>query len=396
MEVTDKSTLNFEGYIRTGIGVSDGGEGQAEFMAPGAATKYRLGNEADTNIEMAFNYRHYLDAQKAAEDPSVQAYLMLDGYTKRDNGLDITLDHVAQAYVSFDNFIGEGVKAWAGRRYYDRQSIHMTDHFWLNTGQNSQAGAGIEGIKLGGADFSAAIIRAEDNQANDAIDSTGLDFRLKNIALNEGGNLNFWAYYNSRPENETAGLDDESGYGLAAWHTQSLLDGRGSNTIHAIYRDGTAVPQHGFTPNPLMNNGTTLDINTFELATDLVVSATENVDVGFTALYRTTEEETAAGTTTTDWYSIGVRPQIAMTEHLSWVFDLGYDRVDNGTTDAGLMKSTVAFQIGKGKGYWSRPVLRVFGTYAQWGDEFEGQVGGDVYADRTDGWTTGVQTEWWW
>ncbi|WP_417582661.1 carbohydrate porin [Nitrincola sp.] len=396
IDVTDKSTLGFEGYIRTGLGVSKDGEGLVEFTAPGAGSNYRLGNEADTNLEMAFNYRQFFDASKDPSDPSVQAYLMLDGYTVHDSGIDITLDHVAQAYISFDNFVGDGTKVWVGRRYYDRQITYMTDHFWLNTAQNSQAGAGIENLKFAGGDFSAALIHGEDNRDGYAVDSMGLDFRLKNLAVNDGGSLNLWAYYNVRPEDEIAGLDSESGYGFGVWHTQSLFDGKGSNTVRALYREGTAVPQHAFTPNPLMNNGTTEDIDTFELATDLVFSASEDVDVGFTALYRETDETTLGNTVSTKWYSVGVRPQIAVTDHLSWVFDLGYDRVDNGITDAGVTKTAAAFQIGAGKGYWARPVVRFFGTYAFWDDEFKGQVGGDTYADDTDGWTAGIQAEWWW
>jgi maltoporin len=44
----------------------------------------------------------------------------------------------------------------------------------------------------------------------------------------------------------------------------------------------------------------------------------------------------------------------------------------------------------------SRPVIRGFITYAQWGDDFVGQLGGNDYRDQSEGLTYGVQMEAWW
>jgi maltoporin len=56
----------------------------------------------------------------------------------------------------------------------------------------------------------------------------------------------------------------------------------------------------------------------------------------------------------------------------------------------------VAQQIGSGREFLSRPVLRLFVTYANWSDDFRGLVGGVPYANVTNGLTFGVRAESWW
>ena len=49
-------TFKTSGYLRTGVGRSEGGETQAHFQMPGAQNKYSLGNQADTYGELEFDY----------------------------------------------------------------------------------------------------------------------------------------------------------------------------------------------------------------------------------------------------------------------------------------------------------------------------------------------------
>jgi len=57
---------------------------------------------------------------------------------------------------------------------------------------------------------------------------------------------------------------------------------------------------------------------------------------------------------------------------------------------------TIAPQIGAGRQFFSRPVLRGFVTYANWSDGLRGLVGGTPFATRRDGVTYGIQLETWW
>ena len=98
-----------------------------------------------------------------------------------------------------------------------------------------------------------------------------------------------------------------------------------------------------------------------------------------------------------EWISLGARPQVFFTKYLSVAFEGGFDRTksDNGQYEGWLRKFTIAPQIGAGRKFFSRPVLRVFATYASWSDGLRGFVGGVPFQDRTRGLTYGVQAETW-
>ena len=98
------------------------------------------------------------------------------------------------------------------------------------------------------------------------------------------------------------------------------------------------------------------------------------------------------------WYSLGARPQIFFTKHVSLALEPGFDRVtaSNGLYGGWLRKFTIAPQIGAGRQFFSRPVLRLFVTYANWSDGLRGFVGGPPFLRRTSGLTYGVQAETWW
>jgi maltoporin len=108
------------------------------------------------------------------------------------------------------------------------------------------------------------------------------------------------------------------------------------------------------------------------------------------------------------WVSFGVRPEVFFTKYLSAALEVGFDHVNNpnapgpylpnvpGPYDGWLRKITFAPQIGAGRKYYSRPVLRAFITYANWSDGLKGYIGGVPYLNRTSGLTFGVQSESWW
>ncbi len=99
-----------------------------------------------------------------------------------------------------------------------------------------------------------------------------------------------------------------------------------------------------------------------------------------------------------DWASFGARPEVFFTEHLSLAVEAGFDHTHSGTGqyDGWLRKVTIAPQIGVGRKFFSRPVLRTFVTYANWSDGLRGFVGGTPFHNRKDGLTYGVQAETWW
>ena len=47
-------------------------------------------------------------------------------------------------------------------------------------------------------------------------------------------------------------------------------------------------------------------------------------------------------------------------------------------------------------GFFTRPELRAFATFAVWSDELQGAIGSPAYANQNYGWVFGVQAETWW
>jgi maltoporin len=59
-------------------------------------------------------------------------------------------------------------------------------------------------------------------------------------------------------------------------------------------------------------------------------------------------------------------------------------------------KLTFTPQVSLNDRFMSRPVIRAFFTYAKWGEDFVGEVGGNDYQTLDDGFTYGIQVEAWW
>ena len=86
----------------------------------------------------------------------------------------------------------------------------------------------------------------------------------------------------------------------------------------------------------------------------------------------------------TQWESFGARPEVFFTNHISLAVEGGFDHTSTpGQYEGWVRKVTIAPQIGVGRKFFSRPVLRAFVTYANWSDDFRGLVGGVPYANRT-------------
>jgi maltoporin len=101
------------------------------------------------------------------------------------------------------------------------------------------------------------------------------------------------------------------------------------------------------------------------------------------------------------WLSLGLRPIYHFGEHFNLALELGQDRVepDNGEEQV-LTKLTIAPQLSAERGFFSRPVLRLFVTWADWNRAAQeaGVAGGTggVFGSDSEGMTYGLQAEAWW
>ena len=69
-----------------------------------------------------------------------------------------------------------------------------------------------------------------------------------------------------------------------------------------------------------------------------------------------------------DWISAGMRVSFAFTEHAKLLGEVGHDRLKaaNGSGNRQLTKLTGALALAAAKGFWARPELRLFATWAVW------------------------------
>ncbi|WP_036820460.1 carbohydrate porin, partial [Photobacterium sanctipauli] len=72
-------------------------------------------------------------------------------------------------------------------------------------------------------------------------------------------------------------------------------------------------------------------------------------------------------------WAAGIRPYHQITKNFAMQYELGYEYLDdenfmgqNGNGKGGLTKLTIAPTLTFDTGYWNRPQLRFFATYATW------------------------------
>ncbi|MFP2906976.1 carbohydrate porin [Pyxidicoccus sp. 3LFB2] len=398
--------LRLDGYIRAGLGLSRDGATQAVFQAPGARAKYRLGNEPETYFELGFDGRYALGAATGDDAPTVQGVFLSAGYAPFGESASLGINDIVQAWLAFGLSGLKKTRVWAGRRYYDRKDIHLNDYFWLNPGQGAHAGLGVEGLAVLGSELKVAVFRLEDSNApeDSLLDSTSVDLRLAGVDTLPGGALTLWAQYVWRHANDSAGFPEREGFGVGFWHDQKRVLGLSADhTLALLYREGPALTQSPTNARPIREDqGYDLEgARTWELNSSLLFEANSRWAVQWAVVLRW-EDRGLGGEDRLRWLSTGVRPMYFLREHVHLALELGYDHVkDAGAARVGnLTKLTGVLQFGRAREYFSRPVLRLFGTGAWWSRSFSGLVGSGPgnapYGDNTRGWTVGTQIEAWW
>ncbi len=152
--------LEFAGYLRSGAGTSTGSGPQQCFQLPGAQSKYRLGNECEQYAELEL--RQDLFTLDDGSVLSVDAMASL--YNKYDRELKFQGENngsarMPQMYAQWSNMPSlNGGSLWAGRRYYKRNDIHISDFYYWN---QSATGGGIEDVLIGDLKYSYALSRKD-------------------------------------------------------------------------------------------------------------------------------------------------------------------------------------------------------------------------------------------
>lgn len=420
--------FEYNGYLRSGSGTSSKAGTAACYRLNGASAlgagnvtgAGRLGNECDTYGELALANTGESDGTKFG------VHTLMAFGTQQVADYEQSVPAWREAYTSAEGF-GNGMlakaKVWAGKRYYNRKDVHIVDFFWL---QVTGPGAGIENIDLGFGKFSYALMRqsagnymnlgATDTQtlgrvttvANPTTAMTNHDLRLEGINLGKAGSLGFGA--NIIRGNNYNGSTSADGWSLWAMHSKVFGTIQNSVIFQAAHGagslDGAGLPWATAT-NPSSHSGWRLiDSANFEFG-DRVNGA------AFIAYGKENFPWYAnnSGANRSD-FSLVVRPVYHFTENLSLAAEAGRSQVSGtagdyifaaGETSNHLNKLTIAPQISMGSGFYSRPVLRAYVTYASWNkggaSACTGRdcvVGISSFNNATSGVSYGVQMESWW
>jgi maltoporin len=370
-------SLEFHGYLRSGIGSNSEGGDQACFKLDGAAAKYRLGNECETYGELSFGKKVWKNDDGAYFNVSTRLAFSVDqaqDWEEADPAF-------REAYVEAGNLFGgvlEGANFWVGKRFYNRQDAHINDfYFWDNSGP----GAGVENIDVGVGKLSYAMRR---NTSDDDRAVTSHDFKLSGIKTNKNGSLDVGVNL-LRSDESQADFEGTNGKQFHLMHTQSNVLG-GFNKLAVQYGDGSGV---GLNPYP--NDSADSDDKVLRVTEQLVWQKGEKFSGMAEAVYQKVED----GDT---WMSVGLRPTLHINKHFGVGLELGHDRVkDKDGEVRSLNKITLAPYLSPTANFWSRPQLRAFVTYADWDDAAQAKgVANGVFGTDTHGMSYGFQLESWW
>ena len=402
-------TFEFHGYFRSGYGLNGKGGAQVAFQAPGADAKYRLGNEAETYGEFIF-VNNWLNPEHSADKAWLKTEVMVEANTTNsasyanfpaNTGNDQF--RLREAFVRAGNILQSqpDAKFWAGERYYRRQHIDINDFYPLDM---SGYGGGVEDLHIGIGKLAVAFLsgaRPDIVTENGNYAKSNIDVRLYDIRA-PFGRLGLWFdYAHAKGGTTQTGtfIPTADGYAFGlrfqrlewygGYHTFSVQYGKGAASNFSTSIDDA---------NPFLKSSERLLITEH-----LLIQPNERFAVMPIFIFQR-KRDGQPGHGFNDWASFGVRPQVFFTKYVSLALEAGFDHTEgffatqtgDRQFDGWLRKFTIAPQIGAGRQFFSRPVLRAFLTYGSWSNGFRGLVGGVPFQDRTSGLTYGLQAETWW
>jgi maltoporin len=396
-------SFEFHGYLRSGYGLNSQGGQQVAFQAPGADAKYRLGNEAETYAELIFvnnwvNPEHDSDKAWIRTEVLVQANTTNSAnYANFPGGIGNDQFRFREAFVQAGNIFDSQPQAkfWAGQRFYRRYQSHIND-FYIS--DMSGYGAGVEDLNVKVGKMAIAFLagaRPDITTENGNYAKSNIDVRLYDVNV-PGGKLGMWLNF-ARAKGGTTqtGTVIPTANGFAIGINHQRLEWKGGYNWFSIgYAKGAASNSRTSVddPTPFISNS-----KRFQIAEHMLLQPNDKFAIMPVFIYQRTQ----SGNPREDWnewISFGARPQVFFTDHLSLAIEGGFDRTSSGTGqyEGWLRKFTIAPQIGAGRKFFSRPVLRLFLTYASWSDGLRGFVGAIPFQNRTSGFSYGVQVETWW
>lgn len=372
---------DFHGYLRSGLGSTSGGGDQSCFQSNGADTKYRLGNECETYMEIALGksmweqngQSFYIDTRIAYKSGQQNDWSEDAGDGSGSNSDAISGDRAVtshpyrdavfalrEANAQFRGVIPGQPKSnlWAGKRFYQRHDIHMADFYYWDV---SGPGVGLEYWTLGPGDLSIAWIRNTDGAwanglGTDFWSSEGVrpnvvnnvaSLRYTNLKTNKDGNLELGAEWGGADLTDEQkqyefidpttgelikrGFDNENGWLFTAEHTQGKWFGEGFNKLAGQFATGSMANTGN---NDTHSHSFSFADQMWRVIDHGALVFNNRISMMYATWYQSKQ---LVRNGTQGWFSIGIRPQYNWSETMNTALEIGYDNVAFGDDWAGYV-----------------------------------------------------------
>jgi maltoporin len=423
--------LSVSGYFRGGFGASNEKGRMTCFklggIPGGMFSKYRLGNECEVWSETHFTMVTYVGDDGSVASlhfmPTIFIPTTYIGYVP--NGAINAPDQYQTstgAVLYLPNLYADikgipwlfGGTAWAGTRYYKRESVYISDFFYWNP---SGVGLGVEDIHLGDdlrLSYGAFAVDGEPVSQGTGNPSLPLqiDFGVRNDLQLRG--IHPWASAElqlgfqyiadfSAPVDANGNPNPtHGGWGVTFQYVQKLLGGDNRLALQYGRGGGTGFGTLARFYYPDFSVRHDLAESRFRAVDVLTIQPLEWLGAQVAGVFQ--RDDLGTQGSRTDWYSGGGRVGLAFTRHAKVLGEAGGDYVkkENGSDAQYLAKVTGAVAISADRGFWSRPELRLFYTWAVWNEAARtvgvdsGRIYTDVYTDVLSGSIFGLQAETWW
>nr|WP_313906093.1 maltoporin LamB [Vibrio splendidus] len=423
--------VDFNGYMRAGTGISGNSGGDVSVNKNGIG---RLGNENDNYSEFGF-----AEELKTGEQTWRLESMIASG-ADGANGWEDGDFNVAQFAVKAKGVIASDKEAtlWAGKTYYQRKDIHITDFYFLNT---SGTGGGIENLSIGDQKLSVALIQDNGSQnvengtkavltpageaalkacngsatcekavlddvtnyedvtayKGETVNGYIADIRLANIGLWSDASLELALAYNFATSSDGQSVKGDDGL-LVTGIIHQGMDNGFNQTVLQYGTNGYGVQAANFWGAGAYydRSGDQNDATGYRLINWGVMNLGESWEMGHQLAYLA-GSDIGASKQDIDQYSVVARPMYKWNDTMRTVFEAGYNAGEKinsagtGVEDFGNAKFTVAQAWAMGDSFWARPEIRVYGSYIL---DTEND---DAFGTNEDTeYVFGIQAEAWW
>tara|TARA_B100001248_G_C27395704_1_gene465397 strand:+ start:1154 stop:2716 length:1563 start_codon:yes stop_codon:yes gene_type:complete len=408
--VTSGEGFEFHGSFRSSYGVNShgGAEGPKAnaFKAPGAETKYRLGNEPETKTNLTFAY-NFENPEWKKEGINVKTQVTMTIDTESNAAFDYTGTKLslADCFAEIDGVWADHQEAkfWAGQRLYKGHGVYINnftflDGFGLGGGMyDLEACDGKVGIAYIGTNDRAKTLQQAGKISKNTLDMRYYDFEMPygtgTLALSLSG------IKGGVDQSTGDTYKSAQGFGLSFIHLNRDFFS-GSNQFVLQYGKGPSNNFKSVIQDPKFFQSNAWTFRAIEAFT---LEPNENFSIETNFVYEVKQSGLSNDNKQT-WYSIGSRPIYHFNKFWGVALEGGIDHVRSGlsgvdsdgntnTYQGTLYKLTLAPEVKPEVGFLVRPTLRAYVTYAWWTKQFESRIGGPAYTGKRHGLVAGVQAE---